>query len=107
MLADRQAGGGMLKSEVDTGEVAAVVRAWTGVPVSRLMEGEAVKLIQMEDVIRRRVVGQDEAVSRLIGAPPGYAGFYEGGQLTEAVHRRPYAVVLPSRRAGRRHRHRP
>ncbi|HET7246508.1 MAG TPA: AAA family ATPase [Streptosporangiaceae bacterium] len=160
MLADRQAGGGMLKSEVDTEEVAAVVSAWTGVPVSRLMEGEAVKLIQMEDVIRRRVVGQDEAVqavsgpirrsragladgnrpigtflflgptgvgktelaralaeflfdderamvridmseyqerhtvSRLIGAPPGYAGFYEGGQLTEAVHRRPYAVVL-------------
>jgi ATP-dependent Clp protease ATP-binding subunit ClpB len=150
----------MLKSEVDTEEVAAVVSAWTGVPVSRLMEGEAVKLIQMEDVIRRRVVGQDEAVrvvsgpirrsragladsnrpigtflflgptgvgktelaralaeflfdderamvridmgeyqerhtvSRLIGAPPGYVGFYEGGQLTEAVHRRPYAVVL-------------
>jgi ATP-dependent Clp protease ATP-binding subunit ClpB len=160
MLADRQADGGMLKSEVDTEEVAAVVSAWTGVPVSRLMEGEAVKLIQMEDVIRRRVVGQDEAVravsgpirrsragladgnrpigkflflgptgvgktelaralaeflfdderamvridmgeyqerhtvSRLIGAPPGYVGFYEGGQLTEAVHRRPYAVVL-------------
>ena len=159
-LADRQAGGGMLKSEVDTEEVAAVVSAWTGVPVSRLMEGEAVKLIEMEDVIRRRVVGQDEAVqavsgpirrsragladsnrpigtflflgptgvgktelaralaeflfdderamvridmgeyqerhtvSRLIGAPPGYVGFYEGGQLTEAVHRRPYAVVL-------------
>src|SRR5215831_10512855 len=62
MLADRQAGGGMLKPEVDTAEVAAVVSAWTGVPVSRLMEGEAVKLIQMEDVIRRRVVGQDEAV---------------------------------------------
>jgi ATP-dependent Clp protease ATP-binding subunit ClpB len=159
-LADRQAGDGMLKSEVDTEEVAAVVSAWTGVPVSRLMEGEAVKLIQMEDVIRRRVIGQDDAVravsgpirrsragladgnrpigtflflgptgvgktelaralaeflfdderamvridmgeyqerhtvSRLIGAPPGYVGFYEGGQLTEAVHRRPYAVVL-------------
>ena len=159
-LADLQAGGGMLRSEVDTEEVAAVVSAWTGVPVSRLIEGEAAKLIQMEDVIRRRVVGQDEAVravsgpirrsragladanrpigtflflgptgvgktelaralaeflfdderaivridmgeyqerhtvARLIGAPPGYVGFHEGGQLTEAVHRRPYAVVL-------------
>jgi ATP-dependent Clp protease ATP-binding subunit ClpB len=159
-LADLQAHGGMLRSEVGTEEVAAVVSAWTGVPVSRLMEGEAVKLIQMEDVIRRRVVGQDEAVravsgpirrsragladanrpigtflflgptgvgkteltralaeflfdderamvridmgeyqerhtvARLIGAPPGYVGFHEGGQLTEAVHRRPYAVVL-------------
>jgi ATP-dependent Clp protease ATP-binding subunit ClpB len=159
-LADLQAGGGMLRSEVDTEEVAAVVSAWTGVPVSRLLEGEAAKLIQMEDVIRRRVVGQDEAVravsgpirrsragladanrpigtflflgptgvgktelaralaeflfdderamvridmgeyqerhtvARLIGAPPGYVGFHEGGQLTEAVHRRPYAVVL-------------
>jgi ATP-dependent Clp protease ATP-binding subunit ClpB len=159
-LAELQAAGGMVKSEVDTEEVAAVVSAWTGVPVSRLMEGEAVKLIQMEDVIRRRVIGQDEAVravsgpirrsraglsdgnrpigtflflgptgvgktelaralaeflfdderamvridmgeyqerhtvARLIGAPPGYIGFDEGGQLTEAVHRRPYAVVL-------------
>jgi ATP-dependent Clp protease ATP-binding subunit ClpB len=159
-VADLQAGGGMLRSEVDTEEVAAVVSAWTGVPVSRLLEGEAAKLIQMEDVIRRRVVGQDEAVravsgpirrsragladanrpigtflflgptgvgktelaralaeflfdderamvridmgeyqerhtvARLIGAPPGYVGFHEGGQLTEAVHRRPYAVVL-------------
>ena len=159
-LAELQASGGTVKSEVDTEEVAAVVSAWTGVPVSRLMEGEAAKLIQMEDVIRRRVVGQDEAVravsgpirrsraglsdgnrpigtflflgptgvgktelaralaeflfdderamvrldmgeyqerhtvARLIGAPPGYVGFYEGGQLTEAVHRRPYAVVL-------------
>ena len=159
-LADLQADGGMIKSEVDTQEVAAVVSAWTGVPVARLMEGEAAKLIQMEDVIRHRVVGQDEAVravsgpirrsraglsdenrpigtflflgptgvgktelaralaeflfdndhamvridmgeyqerhtvARLIGAPPGYIGFHEGGQLTEAVHRRPYAVVL-------------
>jgi ATP-dependent Clp protease ATP-binding subunit ClpB len=159
-LADLQADGGLIKSEVDTEEVAAVVSAWTGVPVSRLMEGEAAKLIQMEDVIRRRVVGQDDAVravsgpirrsragladgnrpigtflflgptgvgktelaralaeflfdderamvridmgeyqerhtvARLIGAPPGYVGFHEGGQLTEAVHRRPYAVVL-------------
>jgi ATP-dependent Clp protease ATP-binding subunit ClpB len=159
-LAELQAGGGTVKAEVDTEEVAAVVSAWTGVPVSRLMEGEAVKLMQMEEVIRRRVVGQDEAVravsgpirrsraglsdsnrpigtflflgptgvgktelaralaeflfdderamvrldmaeyqerhtvARLIGAPPGYVGFYEGGQLTEAVHQRPYAVVL-------------
>jgi ATP-dependent Clp protease ATP-binding subunit ClpB len=159
-LADLQAGGSRIKAEVDTEEVAAVVSAWTGVPVARLMEGEAVKLIQMEDVIRRRVVGQDKAVravsgpirrsraglsdgnrpigtflflgptgvgktelaralaeflfdderamvridmgeyqerhtvARLIGAPPGYVGFHEGGQLTEAVHRRPYTVVL-------------
>ena len=159
-LAELQATGGMVKSEVDTEEVAAVVSAWTGVPVARLMEGEAAKLIQMEDVIRRRVVGQDAAVhtvagpirrsraglsdgnrpigtflflgptgvgktelaralaeflfdderamvrvdmgeyqerhtvARLIGAPPGYIGFDEGGQLTEAIRRRPYAVVL-------------
>ncbi len=159
-LAELQAAGAMVKSEVDTEEVAAVVSAWTGVPVARLMEGEAAKLIQMEDVIRRRVVGQDAAVhtvagpirrsraglsdgnrpigtflflgptgvgktelaralaeflfdderamvrvdmgeyqerhtvARLIGAPPGYIGFDEGGQLTEAIRRRPYAVVL-------------
>jgi len=159
-LAELQATGAMIKSEVDTEEVAAVVSAWTGVPVARLMEGEAAKLIQMEDVIRRRVVGQDGAVhavsgpirrsraglsdgnrpigtflflgptgvgktelaralaeflfdderamvridmgeyqerhtvARLIGAPPGYIGFDEGGQLTEAIRRRPYAVVL-------------
>jgi ATP-dependent Clp protease ATP-binding subunit ClpB len=159
-LAELQAAGRMVKSEVDTEEVAAVVSAWTGVPVARLMEGEAAKLIQMEDAIRRRVVGQDAAVlavagpirrsragladgnrpigtflfhgptgvgktelaralaeflfdderamvrvdmgeyqerhtvARLIGAPPGYIGFDEGGQLTEAIRRRPYAVVL-------------
>jgi ATP-dependent Clp protease ATP-binding subunit ClpB len=159
-LAELQATGGMVKSEVDPEEVAAVVSAWTGVPVARLMEGEAAKLIQMEDVIRRRVVGQDAAVhtvagpirrsraglsdgnrpigtflflgptgvgktelaralaeflfdderamvrvdmgeyqerhtvARLIGAPPGYVGFDQGGQLTEAIRRRPYAVVL-------------
>jgi len=159
-LAELQATGRMIKSEVDTEEVAAVVSAWTGVPVARLMEGEAAKLIQMEAVIRRRVVGQDAAVhtvagpirrsraglsdgnrpigtflflgptgvgktelaralaeflfdderamvrvdmgeyqerhtvARLIGAPPGYIGFDEGGQLTEAIRRRPYAVVL-------------
>jgi ATP-dependent Clp protease ATP-binding subunit ClpB len=159
-LAELQATGRMVKSEVDTEEVAAVVSAWTGVPVARLMEGEAAKLIQMEAVIRRRLVGQDAAVhtvagpirrsraglsdgnrpigtflflgptgvgktelaralaeflfdderamvrvdmgeyqerhtvARLIGAPPGYIGFDEGGQLTEAIRRRPYAVVL-------------
>ena len=159
-LAELRAAGAMVKSEVDTEEVAAVVSAWTGVPVARLMEEEAAKLIQMEDVIRRRVVGQDDAVhavsgpirrsraglsdgnrpigtflflgptgvgktelaralaeflfdderamvridmgeyqerhtvARLIGAPPGYIGFDEGGQLTEAIRRRPYAVVL-------------
>jgi ATP-dependent Clp protease ATP-binding subunit ClpB len=149
-----------VKSEVDAEEIAAVVSAWTGVPLARLMEGEATKLLQMEDAMRRRVVGQDAAVravsgpirrsraglsdggrpigtflsvgptgvgktemaralaeflfddekamvridmgeyqerhtvARLIGAPPGYLGYDEGGQLTEAVRRRPYAVVL-------------
>jgi ATP-dependent Clp protease ATP-binding subunit ClpB len=153
-LADLQADGGMIKSEVDTQEVAAVVSAWTGVPVARLMEGEAAKLIQMEDVIRRRVVGQDEAVravsgpirrsraglsdenrpigtflflgptgvgktelaralaeflfdndhamiridmgeyqerhtvARLIGAPPGYIGFHEGGHMRSSCSTR-------------------
>jgi ATP-dependent Clp protease ATP-binding subunit ClpB len=150
----------MLKEEVDEEDVAEVVSKWTGVPVSRLMEGEVQKLVRMEDVLRKRVVGQEEAVeavanairrsraglsdpnrpigsflflgptgvgktelarslaeflfdderavtridmseymekhsvSRLVGAPPGYVGYDEGGQLTEAVRRRPYAVVL-------------
>ena len=150
----------MLKEEVDEEDVAEVVSKWTGVPVSRLMEGEMHKLLRLEDVLHERVVGQDEAVhavanairrsraglsdphrpigsflflgptgvgktelaralaeflfdderamvridmseyqekhtvSRLIGAPPGYVGYDEGGQLTEAVRRRPYAVVL-------------
>ncbi len=150
----------MLKQEVDEEDVAEVVSKWTGVPVSRLLEGEIAKLIRMEEVLHQRVVGQDEAVSavanairrsrsglsdphrpigsflflgptgvgktelaralaeflfddersmvridmseymekhsvaRLIGAPPGYVGYDEGGQLTEAVRRRPYAVVL-------------
>ena len=149
-----------VKAEVDAEEIASVVSAWTGVPLARLMEGEAAKLLQMEDMMRRRVVGQDDAVravagpirrnraglsdgarpigtflsigptgvgktemaralaeflfdderamvridmgeyqerhtvARLIGAPPGYLGYDEGGQLTEAVRRRPYAVVL-------------
>jgi ATP-dependent Clp protease ATP-binding subunit ClpB len=150
----------MLKEEVDEEDVAEIVAKWTGVPVSRLMEGEMQKLVRMEDVLHERVVGQDEAVtavanairrsraglsdphrpigsflflgptgvgktelaraladflfdderamvridmseymekhsvSRLVGAPPGYVGYDEGGQLTEAVRRRPYAVVL-------------
>jgi ATP-dependent Clp protease ATP-binding subunit ClpB len=150
----------MLKEEVDEEDIAQVVGRWTGIPVSRLMEGEVEKLIRLEDHLHRRVVGQDDAVSavanairrsraglsdprrpigsfiflgptgvgktelaralaeflfddetatvridmseymekhsvsRLIGAPPGYVGYDEGGQLTEAVRRRPYAVVL-------------
>jgi ATP-dependent Clp protease ATP-binding subunit ClpB len=159
-LAELQSHQKMLKEEVDEEDVAEVVSRWTGVPVSRLMEGEVAKLVRMEDVLHERVVGQEEAVSvvsnairrsrsglsdpnrpigsflflgptgvgktelartladflfdderamvridmgeyqekhtvaRLIGAPPGYVGYDEGGQLTEAVRRRPYAVVL-------------
>jgi ATP-dependent Clp protease ATP-binding subunit ClpB len=150
----------MLKEEVDEEDIAEIVSKWTGIPVSRLMEGEMAKLVRMEDALHARVVGQDEAVSavanairrsraglsdphrpigsflflgptgvgktelartladflfdderamvridmseymekhtvsRLIGAPPGYVGYEEGGQLTEAVRRRPYAVIL-------------
>jgi ATP-dependent Clp protease ATP-binding subunit ClpB len=159
-LAELQAGQKMLKEEVDEEDVAEVVSKWTGVPVSRLMEGEMHKLLRLEEVLHERVIGQEEAVnavanairrsraglsdphrpigsflflgptgvgktelaralaeflfdderamvridmseyqekhtvSRLIGAPPGYVGYDEGGQLTEAVRRRPYAVVL-------------
>ncbi|MDX6636692.1 MAG: ATP-dependent Clp protease ATP-binding subunit ClpB, partial [Solirubrobacterales bacterium] len=160
-LAELHAGGhSMLTEEVTEEDVAEVVSKWTGIPVSRLMEGEVEKLIQMEDRLHERVVGQDQAVeavanalrrsrsgladpnrpigsflfigptgvgktelaralaefmfdsedamvridmseymekhavSRLIGAPPGYVGYDEGGQLTEAVRRRPYAVIL-------------
>jgi ATP-dependent Clp protease ATP-binding subunit ClpB len=160
-LAELQASGGsMLSDEVTEEDVAEVVAKWTGIPVSRLMEGEVEKLIQMEDRLHERVIGQEEAiaavsnalrrsraglsdpsrpigsflflgptgvgktelakalaefmfdteqaivrldmseymekhtVARLIGAPPGYVGYEEGGQLTEAVRRRPYAVVL-------------
>jgi ATP-dependent Clp protease ATP-binding subunit ClpB len=150
----------LLKEEVDAEDVAEIVAKWTGIPVSRLLEGEMAKLVRMEDVLHERVVGQDEAVravanairrsraglsdpdrpigsflflgptgvgktelartladflfddasamvridmseymekhsvSRLIGAPPGYVGYEEGGQLTELVRRRPYSVVL-------------
>ena len=156
-------GGGenvMLKEEVDAQDVAEVVSSWTGVPISRLLEGEVQKLIRLEEVLHERVIGQDEpvevvanairrsraglsdpnrpigsflflgptgvgktelarsladfmfdderamiridmseymekhSVSRLIGAPPGYVGYDAGGQLTEAVRRRPYSVVL-------------
>ncbi|RZV43905.1 MAG: AAA family ATPase [Acidimicrobiales bacterium] len=159
-LAELQGDNVMLKEEVDAEDVAEVVSAWTGVPVSRLMEGEVQKLIRLEEVLHERVIGQDNAVSvvansirrsraglsdpnrpigsflflgptgvgktelarsladflfdderamvridmseymekhsvsRLIGAPPGYVGYDAGGQLTEAVRRRPYAVVL-------------
>jgi ATP-dependent Clp protease ATP-binding subunit ClpB len=150
----------MVKEEVDEDDVALVVARWTGIPVSRLLEGETEKLIHMEERLHERVVGQDEAVeavanalrrartglqdpnrpigsfiflgptgvgktevaralaefmfdderamvrldmseyqerhtvARLVGAPPGYVGYEEGGQLTEAVRRRPYSVVL-------------
>src|SRR5579872_6279720 len=159
-LAELQSTGAMLKEEVDAEDVAEVVARWTGIPVSRLMEAELAKLVRMEDALRERVIGQDDAlravanalrrsraglsdpnrpigsflflgptgvgktelaralaeflfdddramvridmgeyqekhnVSRLVGAPPGYVGYEEGGQLTEAVRRRPYAVVL-------------
>src|SRR5262249_27728129 len=147
----------MLKEEVEAEDIAEVVAKWTGIPVSRLMEGEVEKLLHVEDRLRERVVGQDEAlllvanavrrsragpgdprrpigsflfmgptgvgktelaralaeflfddekamvridmseymekhtVARLLGAPPGYVGYDEGGQLTEAIRRRPYA----------------
>lgn len=150
----------MLKEEVDEEDIAEVVSKWTGIPVSRMLEGEVQKLLHMEDRLRLRVVGQDDAIiavanavrraragiqdmnrpigsfmflgptgvgktelakalaeflfddenamqrvdmseyqerhtiSRLIGAPPGYVGYEEGGQLTEAVRRRPYSVIL-------------
>jgi ATP-dependent Clp protease ATP-binding subunit ClpB len=159
-LQELQKNGALLKEEVDAEEIAAVVSRWTGIPVSKLMEGEMEKLVHLEDYLHQRVIGQDEAVrvvsnavrraraglqdpnrpigsfiflgptgvgktelarslaeflfdderamiridmseyqekhtvSRLIGAPPGYVGFEEGGQLTEAVRRRPYSVVL-------------
>jgi ATP-dependent Clp protease ATP-binding subunit ClpB len=150
----------MLKEEVDEEDIARIVSKWTGIPISKMLEGEVKKLVTMEDRLRQRVVGQDQAlervanairrsraglsdpkrpigsfiflgptgvgktelaralaeflfddersllridmseymekhsVSRLIGAPPGYVGYEEGGQLTEQVRRRPYAVVL-------------
>jgi len=159
-LSKLQQDGALLKEEVDAEEIAEVVSSWTGIPVSKLMEGELEKLLNLEKHLHKRVVGQDEAVnvvanavrrnraglqdpnrpigsfiflgptgvgktelarslaeflfdderamiridmseyqekhtvSRLIGAPPGYVGFEEGGQLTEAVRRKPYCVIL-------------
>ena len=159
-LAELHEDGGLLREEVTTEEIAEVVSKWTGIPVSRMLEGEREKLIKMEERLHDRVVGQDEAVravsdavrrsraglgdpnrpvgsfmflgptgvgktelckalaeflfdeeaafvridmsefmeqhsvARLIGAPPGYIGYEEGGRLTEAVHRKPYSVIL-------------
>ena len=159
-LGELQKDGVFLKEEVDEEDVAEIVAKWTGVPVSKMLEGEMQKLIAMEDNLRKRVIGQDEAleavanavrraraglqdpnrpvgsfiflgptgvgktetaralaeflfdderamvrldmseymekhaVARMIGAPPGYVGYDEGGQLTEAVRRRPYSVIL-------------
>ena len=159
-LTAKQEAGGLLKEEVTSEEIAEVVSAWTGVPVSKMMQGEMDKLKNLEDELHRRVIGQDEAVravaaavrrsraglsdpdrpigsffflgptgvgktelakalaeclfdderslvridmseymekfsvQRLIGAPPGYVGYDEGGQLTEAVRRHPYSVIL-------------
>jgi ATP-dependent Clp protease ATP-binding subunit ClpB len=159
-FAKAQAGPRMIKEEVDEEDIAEVVSRWTGVPVTKLLEGEMQKLLHLEDELHKRVIGQDEAVtavaeavmrarsglndpdrpvgsfiflgptgvgktelaralaaylfddersmiridmseyqekhtvSRLVGAPPGYVGYEEGGQLTEAVRRRPYSVVL-------------
>jgi len=159
-LAEQQGGDRLLREEVTEDEIAQIVSRWTGIPVTRLVEGEREKLLKLDEVLHRRVVGQDEAVqlvadaviraragikvprrpigsfiflgptgvgktelartlaealfdsednmvridmseymerhavSRLVGAPPGYVGYEEGGQLTEAVRRRPYSVVL-------------
>ena len=159
-LAKVQEHGSLLKEEVDAEDIAEIVSRWTGIPVSRMLESERMKLLRIEDELKKRVVGQEEAVeavanavrrgraglqeasrpigsfiflgttgvgktelakalaqflfndeaamvridmseyqerhtvSRLVGAPPGYVGYEEGGQLTEAVRRRPYSVVL-------------
>ncbi len=159
-LAEMQKGGALLREEVTDEDIAQIVSKWTGVPVTKMLESEMQKLVRMEDNLRQRVVGQEEAivavanavrrsraglkdpnrpigsfifmgptgvgktelaralaeflfddenamvridmseymerhaVARLIGAPPGYVGYEEGGQLTEAIRRRPYAVVL-------------
>jgi ATP-dependent Clp protease ATP-binding subunit ClpB len=160
LLTRKQGGGRLIKEEVDEEDIAQVVSRWTGVPVTKLLEGELQKLLHLEDELHERVIGQDEAVTavaeavirarsglkdpnrpigsfiflgptgvgktelaralaeflfddehamiridmseyqekhtvaRLIGAPPGYVGYEEGGQLTEAVRRRPYSVIL-------------
>ena len=159
-MANRSGGPRLLKEEVDEDDIAAVVSRWTGIPVSKLLEGETQKLLHLEEELHHRVIGQDEAVeavaqavirarsglndpnrpigsfiflgptgvgktelaralaaflfddehsmiridmseyqekhtvARLVGAPPGYVGYEEGGQLTEAIRRRPYSVLL-------------
>lgn len=159
-LQDKQGGSRLLREEVSEEEIAEIVARWTGIPVTRLVEGEREKLLRLDEILHRRVVGQDEAVSlvadavlraragikdpkrpigsflflgptgvgktelartlaealfdsednliridmseymekhsvsRLVGAPPGYIGYEEGGQLTEAVRRKPYSVIL-------------
>ncbi len=159
-LANQQSAGTLIKEEVTNEDIAEVVAKWTGIPVTKMMQSEREKLLQLEDVLHKRVVGQEEAivavsdairrsraglqdakkpigsflflgntgvgktelaktlaaylfddenaitridmseyqerhsVSRLVGAPPGYVGYDEGGQLTEAVRRKPYSVVL-------------
>ncbi len=159
-LAEVQKGGALLKEEIDAGDIAEIVARWTGIPVTRMLESERAKLLNMEDHLKLRVIGQEKAVtavsdavrrgraglqdenrpigsfiflgttgvgktelarslaqflfndessmiridmseyqerhavSRLVGAPPGYVGFEDGGQLTEAVRRKPYSVVL-------------
>ncbi|MDM9631925.1 ATP-dependent chaperone ClpB [Robiginitalea aurantiaca] len=159
-LAEQQASGTLIKEEVTADDIAEVVAKWTGIPVTKMLQSEREKLLNLEDVLHRRVIGQDEAigavsdairrsraglhdpkkpigsflflgttgvgktelaktlaaylfddenaitridmseyqerhsVSRLVGAPPGYVGYDEGGQLTEAVRRKPYSVVL-------------
>lgn len=159
-LSDMQKDGGLLKEEVDDQDIAEIIAKWTKIPLSKLLQGETDKLVHIEEVLKKRVVGQDNAidliascirrsrtglsdpnrpagsfifvgptgvgktelakslawflfddenaviridmseymekhsVARLIGAPPGYVGYDEGGQLTEAVRRRPYAVLL-------------
>ena len=160
VLENRQQDGAILKEEVGEDEIAEVVSTWTGIPVTKMMQGEMAKLVDLEDKLRERVVGQDKAVAavagairrnraglsdpnrpigsflflgptgvgktelakalaeylfdteramvridmseymekhsvaRLVGAPPGYVGYDEGGQLTEAVRRKPYSVIL-------------
>jgi ATP-dependent Clp protease ATP-binding subunit ClpB len=159
-LAQKEGGARLLREEVTEDEIAEIVARWTGIPVTRLLEGERDKLLHLDQVLHRRIVGQDEAVqlvanavirgrsgiedprrpigsfiflgptgvgktelakalaealfdsednmvrldmseymekhtvSRLLGAPPGYVGYEEGGQLSEAVRRRPYSVIL-------------
>ncbi|MCU0573392.1 MAG: ATP-dependent chaperone ClpB [Syntrophobacteraceae bacterium] len=159
-LAERQGENRLLREEVTDDEISEIISRWTGIPVTRLMEGEREKLLRLDEVLHRRIIGQDEAVqlvadavirarsgikdprrpigsfiflgptgvgktelgkalaeslfdtednvvridmseymekhtvSRLIGAPPGYVGYEEGGQLTEAVRRKPYSVIL-------------